>query len=51
MHIGNALIRAYLHIDPDMFGDAEWGYHVRMALWFENRQTLTIKKAVEASGI
>lgn len=33
MFLADALVRAWLHIDPDTFCDEEWGLQVAMAEW------------------
>lgn len=33
MFLADALVRAWLHIDPDTLCDKEWGLQVAMAEW------------------
>jgi hypothetical protein len=38
LYKADALIQAYLHIDPEELADEEWGLKTIMAAWVENRK-------------
>ncbi len=33
LYMGDTLLRAVLHMDPDPLSDEEWAHQVRMAEW------------------
>jgi len=42
LYKADALIQAYLHIDPEELTDEEWGLKTIMATWVEHRKIAKI---------
>ena len=44
-----ALIRHYLHIDPDVLNEEDWASALTQSLWLENRYMDVMKSSIASA--